>query len=156
MPDVSQLLPQRPPFLMVESVLDYGGVNGPTIVAEYHVTESDPVFAARRPPTHWPSVHVIEGLGQSCQVLSALRQRDLCTVGGGPGDTAAARAPNFGPLGLLAAVDVEIHGFARPGDSLRYRVTQTHALYELYRFSVAAFVKERMIASGAIVVAAMR
>ena len=155
MPDVSQLLPQRPPFLMVESVLDYGGEDNPTLVAAYTVRGSDTLFAAPRPPTHWPSVHVIEGLGQSCQVLSVLQQSDPCTVGGAPGDTAAARAPNIGPLGFLAAVDVEIHGFAKPGDSLRYRVTQTHALDELYRFSVAAFLKERMIASGAIV-AAMR
>ena len=156
MPHVSQLLPQRPPFLMVDSVLDYGEANVPTLVAEYPIRGSDPVFASSRPPARWPSVHIIEGLGQSCQLLSVLRQRKKGTAGDCGGDVADDRAPRSAPMGLLASVQVDIHGFARPGDRLRYHVTQTHVLDELARFRVAAYVRERMIASGAIVGAVMR
>ena len=156
MPDVTELLPQRPPFLMVDSVVDYCVADSPTVVAEYPIRESDPVFASRRPPTHWPSVHVVEGLGQSCQLLSALQQRDKGTTGPGREGVAGDRAPRSAPMGLLASVQVEVHGFARPGDRLRYLVTQTHVLGGLARFRVAAYLKERMIASGAIVGAIMR
>jgi len=155
MPDVSRLLPQRPPFLMVESVLDYEEADSPTLVAEYPIRRSDPVFAVARPPTHWPSVHVIEGLGQSCQLLSVLQQRDGYTSGGS-GGVAGDRARRVAPVGLLASVQVEIHGFAEPGNSLRYQVTLTHRLDGLSRFRASAYVKERMIASGAIVGAVMR
>lgn len=156
MPDVSELLPQRPPFLMVDSVLGYGAGNSQTLVAAYAVSGSDPVFADGYSPTHWPSVHVVEGLGQSCQILSLLGHRDRPVADDSPGDTGVPRAPSFAPPGLLAAVDVEIHGFAKPGDRLRYHVTQTHALDELFRFRATAYVKERMIASGVMVGAVMR
>ena len=141
---------------MVASVVDYEVGDRPTLVAEYPVRRSDSVFASRRAPTHWPSVHVIEGLGQSCQLLSVFQQHRKGTTSDVGGGVANDRARRFAPLGLLASVHVDIHGFARPGDRLRYQVTQTHSLDQLSRFSVAAYVKERMIASGAIVGAAMR
>jgi 3-hydroxymyristoyl/3-hydroxydecanoyl-(acyl carrier protein) dehydratase len=141
---------------MVESVLDYGEADSPTLVAEYAIRRSDPVFAARRPPTYWPSVHVIEGLGQSCQLLSVLGHSESRTTVDPSQSPVVGRDLDFPPLGLLASVEVEIQGSARPGDSLRYHVTQTHVLDGLSRFRVSAYVKERMIASGAIVGAVMR
>ena len=156
MSDVSQLLPQRPPFLMVESVLDYRELDNPTLVAEYPIRRADPVFASNRPPTHWPSVHVIEGLGQSCQLLSVLGPGEGRTTVDPSRSPVGGRGLDSPPLGLLASVRVEIHGFAGPGDRLQYHVTQTHVLEGLSRFAASAYVKERMIASGAIVGAVMR
>lgn len=140
---------------MVESVVRYDTGEPPTLVAEYPVRGSEPVFAGPQPPSHWPSVHVIEGLGQSCTLLSALRLRESGADDNPPGSPANLSAPSS-PMGLLASVSVEIQGVARPGECLRYHVTQTHTLDGLSRFGVSAHVKERTIALGAIVGAVMR
>ena len=138
-------------MLMVESVVRYGERGGPTLVAVYRVTGSEPVFASRRPATHWPAVHVIEGLGQACLILTVLRRfaREDATSDAELG--AMIRAPN---MGLLAAVSVEVQGAAGPGDDLRYRAVRTHSVGELSRFRVSAHVGGRLIASGTIVGAA--
>ena len=133
---------------MVESLIRYEDRDKPTLDAQYRVTGSEPVFVDLHPPSHWPSVHVIEGLSQSCLILSVLHQsaEDAAT------DHAERKAMMWtSDMGLLAAVGVEIQGVARPGDDLRYRVERTHAVGELSRFGVSAHVEDRLIASGTIV-----
>lgn len=140
---------------MVESVVRYEECDSPTLVARYRVSGSEPVFAGVWPPSRWPSVHVIEGLGQACLILSVLQQSERDTAADNAERPAAIMsAPDMPPPGLLAAVSVEIQGVARPGDDLRYLVTRTHAVGELSRFSVSAYVESRLIASGTIVGAA--
>ena len=136
---------------MVESVVRYEECDGPTLVARYRVSGSEPVFASLGPPSHWPSVYVIEGLGQACLILSVLDQSERDAAANPAGCRTAARPPD---MGLLAAVSVEIHGVARQGDDLMYVVTRTHVVGELSRFNVSAHVASRLIASGTLVGAA--
>lgn len=135
-------------MLMVESVVRYEGCGPPTLIARYRVTGSEPVFTSRRPATHWPAVHVIEGLSQASLTLNVLHR----SRGKPPTDDAELGAMMRAPdIGLLAAVSVDVQGAARPGDDLRYRAVRTHSVGRLSRFRVSAHVGGRLIASGTMV-----
>jgi hypothetical protein len=167
------------------------------------------VFAGAKPPLYWPSVYVIEGLGQSCNLLNliwklerifaakGLEPESICrtlmnldandgdyaishsrgenrSVPQGGADKMSAPPPvtealqdyatdlllefvegsamkTFSSMGLLAAVDVEVIGRVCAGELLRYEVRRSHVFGELSRFTVRAYVGERVVVRGAIV-----
>ena len=174
---IEHLLPHRTPFLMVESIVEYAGGATPTLNAEYRPRSSEPVFSGAELPLYWPSVYVIEGLGQCCSLLSLIwacerncRAKALGTESvstplmnveeGAEGaytleqlleisESSAMNVPSG--IGMLASVDIEIVGQVRAGELLRYRVDQTRVLENLSRFSVQAFVEAQVVAHGTIV-----
>ena len=83
---IERLLPHRPPFLMVDAVIAYTGGNEPTLCATRQVHSSEPVFSGAEQAIAWPSVHVIEGLAQSCSILSMMKscERELLAQGENP------------------------------------------------------------------------
>ena len=174
---IELLLPHRPPFLMVESILGYIGGDVPILNAERPIRRSEPVFSRDEPPLHWPSVYIIEGLGQCCSLLhlvwiyerkcvtNALGTKnisDLLTNTDGAEDnyyTLERLLELFGDstmntasrIGMLASVDVEVVGRVRAGELLEYKVEQTRVLENLSRFTVQASVETQVVAHGTIV-----
>jgi 3-hydroxymyristoyl/3-hydroxydecanoyl-(acyl carrier protein) dehydratase len=173
---IERLLPHRPPFLMVESVAAYAGGEAPTLNAERFIHSSESVFAGAKPPLCWPSLYVIEGLGQSCNLLSLIWTLErnfavngldaemigsaLMSMEANDGDYTTELLSKFlgggamkisSKIGLLASVDVEITGRVCAGELLRYEVRRSHVVGELSRFTVRACVGERVIVHGAIV-----
>jgi 3-hydroxymyristoyl/3-hydroxydecanoyl-(acyl carrier protein) dehydratase len=173
---IERLLPHRPPFLMVESVVAYVGGDAPVLTAEHSIRPSEPVFSGAEPPLCWPSAYVIEGLGQSCNLLSRIWKlersfaakgldsenicRTLMSLEADNGDYTTellskfleeGAMKTFSKMGLLASVDVEVIGRVCAGELLRYEVRRSHVLGALSRFAVRAHVGERVIVHGAIV-----
>ncbi|MCI0591257.1 MAG: hypothetical protein L0Y67_06615 [Gammaproteobacteria bacterium] len=173
---IERLLPHRPPFLMVESVVSYAGGDAPALNAERPIRRLEPVFAGAEPPLYWPSAYVIEGLGQSCNLLNLIwkLERIFAAKGLDPESVCGAlmsmEADNSNyttellskfliggamktssKMGLLASVDVEVIGRVCAGELLRYEVRRSHVFGELSRFTVRACVGERVIVRGAIV-----
>ena len=161
---------------MVESVVSYSGGDAPALNAEHPIRQTEPVFAGAELPLCWPSVYVIEGLGQSCNLLSLIGtlERSFAAKGLDPKSVCGAlmgmEANNgdyptellskfleegtmktFSKMGLLASVDVEVTGQVCAGELLRYEVRRSHVLGELSRFTVRACVGERVVVHGAIV-----
>lgn len=166
MTSIERLLPHRPPFLMVKSIVEYVGGDAPILNAEYPVRLSDPLPSFLEPPLCWPSVYIIEGLGQCCSLLSLIgaSERD-CREKGAKGaytleqsleifERSARNAASR--IGMLASVDVEILGQVQSGELLQYRVEQTHVLESLIRFAVQACVETQVVAHGTIVGARLR
>ncbi|MXV74669.1 hypothetical protein F4Z99_10360 [Candidatus Poribacteria bacterium] len=177
MKTVESSLPHRPPFLMVKSIIRYIGGDVPILNAERPICRSEPVFSGVEPPFYWPSVYVIEGLGQCCSLLSYIwtceRRReadalgtenisDLLTNTDGADDnyyTLERLLEIFGDstmnaaskIGMLASVDVEVVGRVRAGELLEYKVEQTHVLENLSRFAVQASVEAQVVTQGTIV-----
>ena len=132
---IKHLLPHRPPFLMVKSIVEYIGGDVPILNAEYPVRLSEPVFSGAEPPFYWPSVYVIEGLGQCCSLLNLIWTCERkCTTKALGIESVSAALMNAGEdaegayileqlseifessapgtasrIGMLASVDVEIN-----------------------------------------------
>jgi 3-hydroxyacyl-[acyl-carrier-protein] dehydratase len=116
------LIPHRPPWLLVDRVLSRaGGV----VEAEKLVAAGDPLLCDGELP-------------ELC-VLEALAQTAACENAGVLGSH----------LGLwVAASGVSFDGRARAGDVVRLRACKTAAMGALVRFTVEARVGERVIARG--------
>lgn len=87
-PDViGQLLPHRAPLALVDRVLGYCREPGPEIRASKFIATNEPVFAGHFPGLHlWPGVYTIEGLGQTCGLLTTIAALDdRWRRQGGPG-----------------------------------------------------------------------
>jgi len=148
----------------------------PALNAERPIRRSEPVFSGAEPPLCWPSAYVIEGLGQSCNLLSLIwtLERSFVANGLDPKSVCGAlmgmEANNgdyttellskfleegamktFSKMGLLASVDVEVTGRVSAGELLHYEVRRSHVLGALSRFAVRACVGDRVVVRGAIV-----
>lgn len=173
---IEYLLPHRSPFLMIESIVGYIGGDVPILNAEQPIRRSEPVFSGAEPPLRWPSVYIIEGLGQCCSLLGLIwaceRRYEANTLGAEnisdllmSTESADSDCPSeqlleiFGNstmnaasrIGMLASVDVEILGRVQAGELLEYKVEQTRVIERLCRFVVQASVESRIIAHGTIV-----
>ena len=176
---IEQILPHRPPILMVESIIDYVGGDVPILHAEYRIRESDPVFSGAAPRLSWPSAYIIEGLGQSCSLVSFLWTYERSGAAKKLGaENVSSALMNIGDpntddifkrflslleegtmkavpkIGMLASVDVEVTGQVRSGELLQYRVKQTRLFGALIHYTVQASVETRVIAQGTLVGAA--
>ena len=173
---IELLLPHRTPFLMVESIVGYIGGDAPILNAERPIYRSEPVFSGAEPPLYWPSVYIIEGLGQCCSLLSLIWiWEHRCAANALSSENVSAVLANtksadgdyiseqlleiFGfstmnttsRIGMLASVDVEVVGQVRAGELLQYKVEQTRVLGGLSHFAVQAFVETQVVAHGTMV-----
>jgi UDP-3-O-[3-hydroxymyristoyl] N-acetylglucosamine deacetylase/3-hydroxyacyl-[acyl-carrier-protein] dehydratase len=105
---VMQILPHRPPFLMVDKVTK---IDGPRIVAQKNVTMGEPFFEG-----HFPGHPIMPGVLQleaMAQVAGILMMR---------------QAENAGKLAyFMSAEDVKWRRPVRPGDILMIEVEMTKA-----------------------------
>ena len=173
---IELLLPHRTPFLMVESIVGYIGGDAPILNAERPIRRSEPVFSGAEPPLYWPSVYIIEGLGQCCSLLSLIWiWEHRCAANALSSENVSAVLANtksadgdyiseqlleiFGDstmnttsrIGMLASVDVEIVGCVKAGELLQYRVELKRVFGRLVSFAVQASVETQVVARGTMV-----
>ena len=104
--ELIDVLPWSHPFHMLDRMVEC--VPHRRVVTLKRVSVGDSIFnGASSPVTHFPSVLVFEGLGQTAALLFRL------SYGAGSID----RMPMLGHL------QATIHGAARPGDTIEYTVT---------------------------------
>jgi 3-hydroxyacyl-[acyl-carrier-protein] dehydratase len=121
MPSVTDLIPHRAPFLLIDRVIASGDGR---VEAEKHITDDDPLIA--------------DGLPEAL-VVEALAQTAACLMGAGLGQHRGY---------LVAATAFEFNGRAQPGETLTLCAERTAALGGLHRFSGEARVGERVVARG--------
>lgn len=146
-----ELLPQRPPLLLVEDIVGLGEGARPALRARYTIRGDEPVLQGHFPGRPlWPGTYTIEGLAQSCALLGALvahpaLQKRL--------PTSWSAAVPTGGRGLLARADVKLTHPVVPPAELIYEVCLTHVVGALCRFEVEALVGRESVARGTLTVA---
>ena len=169
------LLPHRPPFLMVDQIIEYNGGKDPSLCADRTLRSDEPVFAHGQFQNNWPSVYLIEGVAQCCILLNAFRNTELCykddkrqfedwkdlwilTDNFKMGvdekkhldlhDQQIIAATKR--TGLLTMADVIVEGTASVGDTINYCVRQTFSYQKQSKFEVTAYVCDKSILTGII------
>jgi len=115
---VLQLLPHRPPFLLVDEVLD--GEPGVRCVAVRTLRDDDWWFVGHFPGNPvMPGVLIVEALAQAATLAAASAGTEAAAA---DDDTlpAAEAAPGGDKVGLFAGIDkVRFKRVCKPGDTLK-------------------------------------
>ena len=173
---IRHFLPHRYPFVMVECVQSFTGGDDPVLDATFVVSPDAYIFQLSDDSHTWPSSFVIEGLGQSCALLSIVwsLQKQCISRGQAPervfellhqfeahpeqmnADPSSEShkdipLPGIPYNNVLASVNLDILNDAYIGDTIHYQVTRSHALQEMSRFAVHARVNERDLVKGFLV-----
>jgi len=174
---VELLLPHRRPLLLVDFIDHFEDGDVPLLRAGKQVSASDPVFAGHFPGLHlWPGIFVIEGLGQTCHLLSVLIElrRGFATRGADPDSVLDALRnldlgfrlhPGFKPdvaaemraaldeagahLGLATSVEIKLTRPVFAGQQIDYEARITHRLDNMVRCEIEARVEGKTVARGA-------
>jgi 3-hydroxyacyl-[acyl-carrier-protein] dehydratase len=142
--EILPVLPHRTPFLFVDRVMKLEP--NQSIVAERLLRPEEPQFAGHFPGRPiMPGVLVAEALAQASGLLLGLSEK----LAGGP---PLARPKMF----FLAMTNIKFQHPAAPGDVLRLRAVSDRTLSGLFRFNVEAMVGDRLIATGALMLAEVR
>lgn len=178
---IEKILPHRSPFLLVDSITSYKGGQYPSIRANYAITDKEPAYYNNLSGSHWPSIYIIEGMGQCCNlaiIISAL-EKGLMLAGLGiksiddvlqrlmfdeSDDITNALKSNLHQrlteiylnIGFLGSADVKITGHVSYGQVVSYEVRQNQVYGSLYHSTVKAFSDDKLIAHGTMVSAARR
>jgi len=114
---VRGLLPHRPPFLLVDEVVD--GEPGARCVAVRALRDDDWWFAGHFPGNPvMPGVLIVEALAQAATIAAASAAPEA--VADGDALPSADAAPGGDKVGLFAGIDkVRFKRVCKPGDTLR-------------------------------------
>lgn len=173
---IELLMPQKRPYLMVDSVRDFHARPTPSLEASRHISSNEAYFDGHFPGLHiWPGTLTIEGMGQTSALLMAilamrreseesdgdpdvvlarLRNLDLgfrMHPGHKPDDAAALiRRIRAEPpwLAIGASVDVKLLKPVFAGQRLDYRSTLSKEVGNMMRFEVEANVDDAPVATG--------
>lgn len=123
--DILKNLPHRPPFLLIDKVIEI--VKGESLVAIKNVTINEPFFVGHFPNRPvMPGVLILEALAQAAGVLAYAST-----------DT----SPTDGVLFFLAGIDnARFRRVVEPGDQLRLEVKLVRAKRDMWKLEVAASV----------------
>lgn len=173
---IHQLLPHRAPLALVDRVLGYRFEPTPALRATKHISANEPVFSGHFPGFHlWPGVYTIEGMGQTCALLTtivamqtrwrdqfnddqdflaALRNLELgYRLHPGYRTHAAQSLREFMGAGsrrvqLMGAVDIKLRHPVFAGQTIEYAATVAHKHEQAVRFRVEANVGSTLVAEG--------
>ena len=144
---VLQLLPHRPPFLLVDEVVD--GEPGVRCVAVRTLRDDDWWFAGHFPGNPvMPGVLIIEALAQAATLAAASAGADGAAAND---DTlpAAEAAPGGDKVGLFAGIDkVRFKRVCKPGDTLTLEAEIVAVHGPVGRAKVKATVDGQLAARG--------
>jgi len=172
---VRHLLPHRRPFLFVDRIKRYRLGDARTIEAALQISLSHPVFDGHFPHwSIWPGVYVVEGLGQTTQLLATLDA--IRRAGAERGDetlglrtldaldAAYSLRPGSAPtneglalleeissspiIGLASRIDVRFLEPVLPGCRIDYRADWTLDQNGVFGFEVEASVAGRPVVRG--------
>jgi len=172
---VRHLLPHRRPFLFVDRIKRYRLGDARTIEATLQISLSHPVFDGHFPHwSIWPGVYVVEGLGQTTQLLATLDA--IRRAGAERGDetlglrtldaldAAYSLRPGSAPtneglalleeissspiIGLASRIDVRFLEPVLPGCRIDYRADWTLDQNGVFGFDVEASVAGRPVVRG--------
>jgi 3-hydroxyacyl-[acyl-carrier-protein] dehydratase len=172
---VRHLLPHRRPFLFVDRIKRYRLGDARTIEAALQISLSHPVFDGHFPHwSIWPGVYVVEGLGQTTQLLATLDA--IRRAGAERGDetlglrtldaldAAYSLRPGSAPtneglalleeissspiVGLASRIDVRFLEPVLPGCRIDYRADWTLDQNGVFGFEVEASVAGRPVVRG--------
>jgi beta-hydroxyacyl-ACP dehydratase FabZ len=129
---IQRILPHRPPFLLVDAVLDL--VPGVRCVGVKNVTVNEWFF----PPGEWdvsptmPGLLIVEALAQLGGILLLLDEADCATK----------------VVYFASVTDVVWHAAVIPGDQLRLEVTVAQRRGRLHKVRAQAHVGDRLVCAG--------
>lgn len=172
---IQRLMPHRRPFLFVDRIKRYRLGEKRSIEASLYVSATHPVFDGHFPDwSIWPGVYVVEGLGQTTQLLATLEVIRRAGVERGDEmlgltalhavDAMYALRPSASPteeglelleetsrspvVGLASKIDVRLIDPVLPGCRLDYRAEWTLERGGVCGFDVEALVGGKPVARG--------
>ena len=126
MPEILDRIPQRPPFLFLDRIIELGE---DTIWAQKEVTGEEDFFKG-----HFPDNPIMPGV----LLQEAAFQAGAFLMGGQSNEQ----------VGVVTRVDkVKFRGLVRPGETLDIKVEKTDALSNAVFFKGKLFVKEKCVLS---------
>ena len=132
---IKEILPQRPPFLFVDRVVNIDKTEGKVTCAK-NVTINDYFFKGHFPDNPvMPGVIMIEALAQASIILFAVLKPDI-----------AAKHPDY----LFGKVEARFHKIVRPGDTLLLEVVKKKILSNSSIVDARALVGEDLAVSAQI------
>lgn len=131
--EVMKYLPHRPPFLLVDGVIEIK--EGDSLVAIKNVTMNEPFFVGHFPSQPvMPGVLIVEALAQSAGILAYKSTNTL---------------PSDGILYLFAGIDnVRFRRVVIPGDQLRLEVKFLWQKREIWKLESRAYVGDELACSA--------
>ena len=161
---------------MVDSISTFQGGKNPSMYAYYTVTGKDPVYSNNGYDGHWPSIFVIEGLGQCCNLMIVIWALEKGLMKAGlrfntigevlqrllddepdeitgilKGILHHRRMETYSSVGFLGSANMEITGHARQGRVISYEVRLNQVFGTIFHSSVRAYTNNYLIASGTMV-----
>jgi 3-hydroxymyristoyl/3-hydroxydecanoyl-(acyl carrier protein) dehydratase len=132
-------LPHRPPFVFVNEIVNCD----PGVAAECAMTfePNDPMFAGHFPGNPLvPGVILTEALAQTAGIAAA-----------------SARSTSEKPRFLLSAIrQMKFFGPVRPNERIILRAKKMGEVDDLLQFAVEAFVNDKQVAAGQLVLNAIK
>lgn len=137
--DIMKRLPHRPPFLLVDRIVEWGPKK---VVAHKNVTINEPYF-----PGHFPAAPIVPGvlLAESMAQASAFIE---------PEDAEADQ--DMGDKAFLTGLNLKLKRAAVPGDQLVITITLLKQMGEMSKFKGNITVDRQEIASADFSVALAR
>lgn len=179
---VQRLLPQRPPFLMVDRLDAFSPGERPAARTSRFLTANEPVFGGHFPDLPiLPGAFLLEGIGQTASLVFTLaaivdvyRERgsdldqlvdDLARLDaaysltpgfqdpGSPIVTEAFERLHGMPVGVAGGVRLKFLRAVTPGCRLVYEARLTHRVGEQVRFDAVATVDGSVVCEGSLAAA---